>query len=231
MAADGPASSTPNCAAIAGSSAWWDAAGSRPAKTSQAARAASLCAVLRLKKSAMSASRARNDARSSRPAAASGWSATWASASVAPHEPPTTSQRGTARCRRSRRRSASRWAVLLWRVAPAGWLAPAPRWSRQITRYSAASKPRRSQGAQPEPGPPCNTSTGRPSARPCCVNNSRWPPGTAQVSRLSSGRSSATSAAGPVAGLAMWPGAGWGAGFGCMGGMAAGQRLCLARRW
>ncbi len=99
-------------------------------------------------------------------------------ASVAPQEPPTTSHRAIPSSARSTRRSSSRCGRVFCSMLPAGRLAPAPRWSTQITRQRSGAKKRVSSGEQPDPGPPCSTSAGMPRSVPDSCTFSTCPPDT-----------------------------------------------------
>jgi len=101
----------------------------------------------------------------------SGCRCAYARARVTPQEPPTTTQRSTPRCSRSRSMSVSRCPVVLVRRSAAaesasGRLRPHPRWSKSTARYAAGSKLRRCPGPQPDPGPPCKYTAGTPVGSP-----------------------------------------------------------------
>ena len=133
----------------------------RPRRSTHSACGERMPASSSPKKPAMSCGRARKLARSSSPVTASGSAAAWATASVAPQEPPITSQRAMPRCSRTRRRSASRSSVVLCVDAAARAAAAGRRAGRgrrcgsapgRTRAAAAASSPSPARRAAPRPG-------------------------------------------------------------------------------
>src|SRR5271170_6462869 len=82
--------------------------------------------------------------------------------------------------------SCTRWAVVLVsrfvsRKAAFGLLRPQLRWSNNVTLYAVGSNSDRCQAEHPEPGPPCTTSSGLPSAIPHCSQKTKLSAPTSRV--------------------------------------------------